>query len=57
MYYNIYYQNSKVNKKPLTDKDVEYIRSQKVIYKRNEVKDSIEEINTNQIRIISCEII
>jgi len=55
--FNLYYKSMKINKKPLSKSDIEYIFDQKVIYKKNEQTNKIEKIKTQDLNCVKCIII
>jgi hypothetical protein len=57
-YYNIYYNNNLINKKPISSEDVNNIfRKKNSIIKYDKINDHYEEIPTNKLKIIKCTII
>lgn len=56
-YYNIYYKDTKINNRPLTDEELDTIKNSKSIYKRNSITEKLEEIPINKIRIIKTILI
>jgi hypothetical protein len=56
-YYNLYYKDSKLNNRPVTEMQLDTILNQKHIYKRNSITNKIEDIPTNQIQIIKTILI
>jgi len=55
--YNIYYNNEKINKRPLTEEDVETIKKYPYVSKRNALTNTIVEIETKNLRFIKCTIV
>lgn len=55
--YNIYYRNIKVNKRPLSEKEINNIKSVKTINKYNENTKMVYQIPTSDIEIIKCYVI
>ncbi len=56
-YYNIYYKGSKINNRPITEEDLELIKNESTIQKRNIITGKLETISTNQLKFISTIII
>lgn len=56
-YYNIYYKDVKINNRPLTDKELDAIKDSKLIHKRNNITEKMEEIPVNKIKIIKTILI
>lgn len=56
-YYNIYYKGLKINNRPLTDEDTEFIKNENFINKKNMITNKIEQIPTNQIKFVKTIII
>lgn len=50
-HYNIYYRNQKINKKPLTKEELDYIKQYEVINKVKD-KDTVEKIPVRLIRVV-----
>jgi len=55
--YNIYYQGSKVNKRPLDHDMLKQIFEKEKIYKKEETSDNLIEIPVKDIEIIKCIVI
>lgn len=49
--YNIYFKNQKINKKPLTKAELDYIKQYEVINKVKD-KDTVEKIPIRFIRVV-----
>lgn len=57
IYYNLYYKDSKINNRPITDKDLELVKESKTISKKNRLSGKIEEIPVNKIQIVKTILI
>lgn len=57
IYYNLYYKDSKINNRPITDKDLELVKESKIISKKNRLSGKIEEIPVNKIQIVKTILI
>lgn len=55
--FNIYYKNSRVNLRPLSLDEVNIVRNQKVIYKKDPLTKEYVEIPVNKLEFVSCIII
>lgn len=55
--YNLYYNNELINKRPISQSDLEKIKSVNTINKYNEFTKEIISIPTKQIEIITCYVI
>ena len=55
--YNIYYNNEKINSRPLDKKDVDLIMKERTISKINKYTDDIKQISTERIEIVKCYVI
>lgn len=55
--YNIYYQGSKVNKRPLDQDMLKQIFEKEKIYKKEETSNNLIEIPVKDIEIIKCIVI
>ena len=55
--YNIYYKGQKINKKLLSDSDLQDITKQTTIYKHNKITGKIDEIPVSKIRVHKCIIV
>lgn len=56
-YYNIYYKGSKINNRPITEEDLELIKNESTIQKRNIITGKLETISTDQLKFINTIII
>ena len=57
IYYNLYYKDSKINNRPITDKDLELVKESKTISKKNRLSGKIEEIPVSKIQIVKTILI
>ena len=55
--YNIYYNNEKINSRPLDKDDVDLIMKERTISKINKYTDDIKQISTERIEIVKCYVI
>jgi hypothetical protein len=55
--YNIYYNNERLNKYPLSKEDIEQIQQQKYIGKVNDVTKEVTRIPTENVNIIKCYLV
>ena len=55
--YNIYYNNEKINSRPLDKEDVDLIMKEHTILKINKYTDDIKQISTEKIEIVKCYVI
>lgn len=55
--YNIYYKNSRVNLRPLSLKELDFVKKQKSIFKKNQLTKEYVEIPVDQLEVVSCIII
>ena len=55
--YNIYYNNEKINSRPLDKEDVDLIMKERTISKINKYTDDIKHISTERIEIVKCYVI
>lgn len=55
--YNIYYNNEKINSRPLDKEDVDLIMKEHTISKINKYTDDIKQISTERIEIVKCYVI
>lgn len=55
--YNIYYNNEKINSRPLDKEDVDLIMKERTISKINKYTDDIKQISTERIEIVKCYVI
>ena len=55
--FNIYYNNERLNKYPLSSEDIEQIKQQKYIGKVNEVTKEVTRIPTEKLNIIKCYLV
>lgn len=55
--YNIYYNNEKINSRPLDKEDVDLIMKEHTISKINKYTDDIKQISTEKIEIVKCYVI
>ena len=56
-YYNLYYRDSKINNRPITEQDLEVVKKSKNISKRNFITGKLELIPVNQIEVVKTIII
>ena len=56
-YFNLYYLDSKLNNRPLTEKELEVFKKSKIVTKRNSVNGKMENIPINKIRVIKTILI
>lgn len=52
--YNIYYNNEKINNRPISAEELEQIKQREYIGKVNEVTKDVTRIPTNKVNIIKC---
>lgn len=55
--YNIYSDNLKVNKRPMTGDEVKTVLKQKYINKFNDSTGEMQKISTNNLHIIKCYVV
>lgn len=55
--YNLYYNNQKINKRPISKADLDKIQANKIINKYNDKTKELVEIPTNRIEIIKCYVV
>lgn len=55
--YNIYYNNEKINSRPLDKEDVDLIMKERTISKINKYTDNIKQISTERIEIVKCYVL
>ena len=55
--YNIYYKGTKINNRPLSDNDINEIRSKKEIYKRDNITDKLNKISVNELQYVKTILI
>ena len=55
--YNIYYNNEKINSRPLDKEDVDLVMKERTISKINKYTDDIKQISTERIEIVKCYVI
>lgn len=55
--YNIYYRNEKINNRPLSNIDLDKVKSLEYINKYNKVDKSVIKIPTKDIDIIKCYVV
>lgn len=55
--YNIYGNNKRLNRQPLSQEEVDKIKQMKTINKFNKETNSIETISVEDINIIKCYIV
>ena len=56
-YYNIYYKDNKLNNRPLSEDEVFNVKNLKEIYKRNNISNKLEKIDTSKITYIKTILI
>lgn len=56
-YYNLYYKDTKINNRPITENDLLKIKEVKNIVKHNNITGKLENIPTDKIRPIKTIII
>ena len=54
--YNLYYNNERLNKRPITKEELDRVQQSKVINKYNERTQTLVPISTSQINIVKCQI-
>lgn len=55
--YNLYFRSEKINKRPISEDELNKIREAKNINKYNSQTRELEVIPTNQLEIIKCYVI
>ena len=50
--YNLYYNNEKLNKRPLSQSELDQVQNSKVINKYNKITNDIVTIPTDKVEII-----
>ncbi len=55
--YNIYYRNEKINNRPLSNEDLDKVKSLEYINKYNKVDNSITTIPTKDVDVIKCYVV
>jgi hypothetical protein len=55
--FNLYYLDSKLNNRPLTEEELEVFKKSKIVTKRNSVTGKMENIPINKIRVIKTILI
>lgn len=56
-YYNLYYQDIKINNRPITESDLDIVKQQKSINKKNSITGKLEIIPINKIKIVKTIVI
>jgi len=56
-YYNLYYKDTKINNRPITDDDLKLVKESKIINKRNMITGKLEIIPVNRIKFVKTIII
>lgn len=56
-YYNIYYKDNKLNNRPLSEDEISNVKNLKEIYKRNNISNKLEKIDTSKITYIKTILI
>jgi hypothetical protein len=56
-YYNLYYRDSKINNRPITEEDLELIKKTNQISKRNMITGKLEVIPSNKIKVVKTILI
>ena len=56
IFYNLYYKNQKLNKRPTSENDVREILRAKYI-RRKTIDNNYESIDTKLVKIIKCNIV
>jgi len=55
--YNLYFNEVRINRNPISGNDLKYIYDKRYIYKKNNKTNSVEKIPTSQIKVKECVII
>ena len=55
--YNLYYNNEKLNKHPLSQSELNQVQNSKVINKYNKITNDIVAIPTDKVEIIKCYVV
>lgn len=55
--YNIYYNNEKINSRPLDKEDIDLIKRERIITKTDKNTNDIKQISTDKIEIVKCYVI
>lgn len=55
--YNLYYNNEKINKRPLSQSELDKVQNLKVINKYNKITNDIVTIPTDKVEIIKCYVV
>jgi hypothetical protein len=55
--YNIYYNNEKINSRPLDKDDIDLIKKERIITKTDKYTNDIKQISTDKIEIVKCYVI
>jgi hypothetical protein len=55
--YNIYYNNEKINSRPLDKDDIDLIKKERIITKTDKYRNDIKQISTDKIEIVKCYVI
>lgn len=55
--YNIYYNNEKINSRPLDKEDIDLIKRERIITKTDKYTNDIKQISTDKIEIVKCYVI
>jgi hypothetical protein len=55
--YNIYYNNEKINSRPLDKDDIDLIKRERIITKTDKYTNDIKQISTDKIEIVKCYVI
>lgn len=56
-YYNLYYQDIKINNRPITEDDLNIVKQQKSISKRNSITGKLEIMPIDKIKIVKTIVI
>ena len=55
--YNLYYNNEKINKRPISKTELDKVRSSKIISKYDKASNEVKKIPTDEIEIITCYVV
>ena len=56
-YYNLYYNNVKINNRPINENDLDTIKKSRIIAKRNPITNKLESISFDKIEVVKTILI
>ena len=56
-YFNLYYNGTKINNRPITEEEADNIKQHEQIYKKNQITNKLESIYVDKIKFVKTIII